>query len=75
MSNDFELWAPEPGDADYVKLPVPHHHLNVALALVKEMRDRMGNARYLYTEDLFLVATSEALGNLEHHLKKAEEAA
>ena len=66
MSNDFELWAPEPGDADYV---APTNHLNDALKILREMRDRMGNARHLYTEDLFLVATNEALGNMEHHLK------
>ena len=44
--------------------------LKNAKAIVRDMRERLGNERFLYSENMFLVATSEALGNLEHYLKE-----
>ena len=39
-----------------------------AQAIVDDMRARLGNASFLYSENQFLIGTSEALGNLGHYL-------
>jgi len=40
-----------------------------AQSIVRDMRERLGSASFLYSEHQFLVATSEALGNLDSYLK------
>jgi len=44
--------------------------LDNAQAIVNDMRARLGNASFLYSENQFLIATSEALGNLAHYLEQ-----
>ena len=41
-----------------------------AQAIVDDMRARLGNASFLYSENQFLIGTNEALGNLGHYLNR-----
>ena len=44
--------------------------LDNAQAIVDDMRARLGNASFLYSENQFLIGTNEALGNLGHYLNR-----
>ncbi len=50
-----------------------NENLKNAQRIVRAMRERLGNSSFLYTENLFLIASSETLGWLEHYLNEVEK--